>query len=262
MAANLELPRKILCNYIKQIVTLMFWSLFYLKKKMFQGHGHWLMENKKMSKSIGNIICPFQSMKKYTKDGLRYFLLREGVPSSDCSIHEEKFAIFINQELVNTLGNLYQRCLPFNKNMTYLPFNEIKDFLNDKDKDFLKNLNTLRELCAKHFEDFNFYLGIQLIMSQIRQGNNLVQEYKPWELVKENGDVEKNALKKLIFLVNETLRITTILLQPIVPDLANDVLERLNVSKQERTYLNAVVDYRRVESRCMIKKSDVIFKRV
>ena len=220
------------------------------------------MENKKMSKSIGNIICPLQSMRKYTRDGLRYFLLREGVPSSDCNIHEEKFATFINQELVNTLGNLYQRCLPFNKSMTYLPFCEIKDFLNDKDKDFLTNLNALRELCAKHFEDFNFYLGIQLIMSQIRHGNNLVQEYKPWELVKKNGDVGKNALKKLIFLVNETLRITNILLQPIVPELANDVLERLNVSKQERSYMNAVVDYGRVESRCMIKKSDVIFKRV
>ena len=213
-----------------------------------------------MSKSIGNVMCPFESAKKYTKDGLRYFLLREGVPGSDCNIHEEKFATFINQELVNTLGNLYQRCLPFNKNMEYLPFCQIEDFLNDKDREFLSNLDGLRESCGKNFDEFNFYLGIQLIMSHIRLGNNLVQEYKPWDLAKTNGN--DYVLKKLIFIVNETLRITNILLQPIVPELANDVLERLNVSKKERSFKNAQVDYGRTESKIMVKKDSVILKRV
>jgi methionyl-tRNA synthetase len=215
-----------------------------------------------MSKSIGNVICPFESLKKYTKDGLRYFLLREGVPSSDCNIHEEKFATFINQELVNTLGNLYQRFLPFNKSMTHVTFGQIKEFLNDKDKEFLSNLNDLRDSCGKHYDVFNFYLGIQLIMSHIRLGNNLIQEYKPWELAKANRDAENNTLKKLNFLVNESLRITSILLQPIVPDLAKDILERLNVKLEDITYKNALVDYERNEPRTMVKKSDVIFKRV
>jgi len=215
-----------------------------------------------MSKSIGNVICPLESIKKYTKDGLRYFLLREGVPSSDCNIHEEKFATFINQELVNTLGNLYQRFLPFNKSMTHVTYGQIKEFLNDKDKEFLSNLNGLREACGKHYDVFNFYLGIQLIMSHIRLGNNLIQEYKPWELAKANRDAEENTLKKLNFLVNESLRIASILLQPIVPDLAEDILERLNVKQEDKTYKNALVDYDRSEPRTMVKKSGVIFKRV
>jgi methionyl-tRNA synthetase len=215
-----------------------------------------------MSKSIGNVICPLESIKKYTKDGLRYFLLREGVPSSDCNIHEEKFATFINQELVNTLGNLYQRFLPFNKSMTHVTYGQIKEFLNDKDKEFLSNLNGLREACGKHYDVFNFYLGIQLIMSHIRLGNNLIQEYKPWELAKANRDAEENTLKKLNFLVNESLRIASILLQPIVPDLAEDILERLNVKQEDMTYKNAIVDYDRSEPRTMVKKSEVIFKRV
>ena len=91
MASDLALPKKILC------------------------HGHWLVDNRKMSKSLGNVVDPLESLNKYTLDGIRYFLLREGVPDSDCNLSEQKFTKFTNVELANTLGNLYQRCLPFNK---------------------------------------------------------------------------------------------------------------------------------------------------
>ena len=215
-----------------------------------------------MSKSIGNVICPLASLKKYTKDGLRYFLLREGVPATDCNIHEEKFKNFVNVELVNTLCNLYQRCLPFNKDQIYMPYNQIESALSDDEKVFLSTLNSLRETCSKDYDDFNFYLGIQSIMSHVRQANLRIQENKPWELVKSNNNSERESLSKLMFLVNETLRISSILLQPIVPDLAGDILDRLSVTNEQRFFANAQVDYARTESKKMVKKSDVIFKRL
>ena len=95
-------------------------------------------------------------------------------------------------------------------------------------------------------------------MLTIRYANNLVQEYKPWELAKKN---ESNFLKKLTFLINETLRISSILLQPIVPNLAMDVLDRLAVKNEERLYEDCSVDYFRKDSRVMVVKSDVIFKK-
>ena len=61
MAADLPLPKSILC------------------------HSHWLVDDQKMSKSRGNVVNPMDMMKKYKSDGLRYFLLREGVPSHDGS---------------------------------------------------------------------------------------------------------------------------------------------------------------------------------
>lgn len=61
MAADLELPKAIFC------------------------HSHWTVDGQKMSKSRGNVVCPFERAKTYTTDGLRYFLLREGVAHSDGS---------------------------------------------------------------------------------------------------------------------------------------------------------------------------------
>lgn len=61
MAADLEPPRSIYC------------------------HSHWTVDSEKMSKSKRNVVCPFERAKIYSTDGLRYFLLREGVAHSDGS---------------------------------------------------------------------------------------------------------------------------------------------------------------------------------
>jgi len=61
IAAGMEPPRSLLC------------------------HSHWTIDGEKMSKSKGNIVDPLECVTKYTVSGLRYFLLREGVPHSDGS---------------------------------------------------------------------------------------------------------------------------------------------------------------------------------
>lgn len=61
MAAGLEPPRTLFC------------------------HSHWTVDGQKMSKSKNNVVCPFDKMQSCTSDGLRYFLLREGVSHSDGS---------------------------------------------------------------------------------------------------------------------------------------------------------------------------------
>jgi len=61
IAAGMEPPRSLLC------------------------HSHWTIDGEKMSKSRGNIVDPLECVTKYTVSGLRYFLLREGVPHSDGS---------------------------------------------------------------------------------------------------------------------------------------------------------------------------------
>lgn len=61
MAAGLDPPKCILC------------------------HSHWTVDGEKMSKSKGNIVNPMNKLTTYTADGLRYFLLRDGVNHSDGS---------------------------------------------------------------------------------------------------------------------------------------------------------------------------------
>lgn len=238
MAAGLSLPKKILC------------------------HGHWLVDNRKMSKSIGNVVDPNEILRKYHTDAVRYYLLREGVPGSDCNLNMENFTKFINVELANTLGNLYQRCIPFNKNSLYPEYDDFKSLLIDIDKNLLENLNSLRQKCDQHFEVFNFYLGIQEVMSVLRMANGLVQEYKPWELIKSNNRLDQEKVKKMLFLIYESLRISAIVLQPIVPDLCQDLLERLNVDADQRCFSNAIVNQSNRKEKYLKNKNHVLFKRL
>lgn len=73
-------------------------------------HSHWTVNNEKMSKSKNNVVNPFEKIREYSPSGLRYFLLREGVPHSNGNYIEMSVRNLLNAELANTLGNLLNRC--------------------------------------------------------------------------------------------------------------------------------------------------------
>lgn len=56
---------------------------------------HFLKHILQMSKSLGNVVDPFESIEKYSSDGLRYFLLSQGVPHSDGSKLQDNFFLEI-----------------------------------------------------------------------------------------------------------------------------------------------------------------------
>ncbi|TGZ48653.1 Methionyl-tRNA synthetase, mitochondrial [Temnothorax longispinosus] len=86
IAAGLEPPKTLLC------------------------HAHWTVDHKKMSKSKGNVISPFEAANEYSDEGLRYFILREAVPQNDANYSSTKIVNVLNSELADTLGNLVSRC--------------------------------------------------------------------------------------------------------------------------------------------------------
>ena len=155
---------------------------------------------------------------------------------------------------------MYQRCLPFNVDLTYPSYSEIESVLDDHDKELIKKLNQVRRLCDKEFEVFNFYNGLNQIMISLRSINNMVQEYKPWNLMKQNKSDMR--IKKLLFFIYESLRIAGILLQPIIPSLSDDLLNRLNVKKEERFYESALIDTKRIENKKLQSNSNILFKRL
>jgi methionyl-tRNA synthetase len=53
-------------------------------------HAHWTMGNFKMSKSRGNVVNPFEALKDFTPDGVRFFLMSKGGLASDSGMRFEK----------------------------------------------------------------------------------------------------------------------------------------------------------------------------
>lgn len=85
MAAGLPLPKKILC------------------------HNHWTMSNRKMSKSVGNVVNPFFAVQRWGLDALRYFLMRNGNYKSDSDYANESIAAIYEKDLQANIGNLFNR---------------------------------------------------------------------------------------------------------------------------------------------------------
>src|ERR671915_126263 len=74
-------------------------------------HGFLLLGEHKMSKSLGNVIEPFQVAGLYGPDALRFYLMREVSFGSDGEVSPEGFETRYTTELANELGNLASRTL-------------------------------------------------------------------------------------------------------------------------------------------------------
>ncbi|XP_056106277.1 methionine--tRNA ligase, mitochondrial [Rhinichthys klamathensis goyatoka] len=210
-------------------------------------HSHWTVEGKKMSKSLGNVINPLDAMKKFTVDGLRYFLLRQGVPDSDCDYYDDKVIKMCNSELADALGGLLNRCTAPSLNPTQVypqfcnscfpkePSEALRGKAVSEDYRMVEAVSALPVLVEQHFETIHIYKALEAISACVRMTNAFVQRHAPWKLDRNNpGD--QQWLDTILHVSLECLRMYGILLQPVVPHLADRILSRLGVMPEERSW--------------------------
>ena len=81
-------------------------------KRIF-AHGWWTNEGQKISKSLGNVIDPYEIINEYGLDQIRFFLFREVPFGNDWDFSKKAIANRINADLSNNFGNLVQRISSF-----------------------------------------------------------------------------------------------------------------------------------------------------
>uniref|UniRef100_A0A665VMQ7 Methionine--tRNA ligase, mitochondrial n=1 Tax=Echeneis naucrates TaxID=173247 RepID=A0A665VMQ7_ECHNA len=206
-------------------------------------HSHWTAEGKKMSKSLGNVVDPLQRSQIFTTDGMRYFLLRQGVPDSDCDYTDHKVIKLLNAELADSLGGLLNRCTApaLNPAQIYPSFcpqafpREQGGRAVIEDYHMLDAVKNLPVVVEQHFESMHVYKALEAITACVRQTNGFVQRHTPWKLDKRNS-ADQRWLDTIIHVSFECLRIYGTLLQPIVPELSNKLLSRLGVPLSNRSW--------------------------
>jgi methionyl-tRNA synthetase len=195
-------------------------------------HGHWLKDDKKMSKSLGNVIDPLDLLSKFQSDGVRYCLLREDILSQDANFNEYKMKKYLNAELANTLGNLLNRVISSSINPSRIYPSYSSSSLSAELIDQCKNLPSR---VTEAYDSYEFYHGIIAIMDVLRTCNGYVQHEQPWLLAKSMLETDQKRLRTLIYSTLECLRICGILLQPIIPSIAKQLLDILSIDSTKRT---------------------------
>ena len=207
-----------------------FWPAFLLAAKLplpkrVFGHGWILSDDKKMSKSLGNILDPLEIIKKYGIDQLRYYLVKEVSLGNDGSISLENLKNCINNDLANNYGNLCQRVFSFIKKNcdNKIPYSSK---LNDSDKKLLNDLkDSLPKLISlMNNQELNEY--VKNVVSFSFDANKYFNDSEPWA-VKKNNPERMNAI---LFTIVEQIKNISILLNPIIPNATNKVLAMINIS--------------------------------
>jgi methionyl-tRNA synthetase len=178
-------------------------------------HGFITSAGQKMSKSSGNVVDPFELVKKYGADAVRYFLLREIPTTEDGDFTEEKFIERYNADLAGGIGNLTARVVTMAKN------NYVSDIsLSDVRFKIIDNIKSRQN---KAFGEFKFNEALTAIWELISFCNKIINEEKPWE-----GKKEK---------VIDDLRIVIVeiakLLEPFLPETSGKILKQIKEGKSE-----------------------------
>jgi len=135
----------------------------------------------KMSKSLGNVVNPYELVEKYGVNALRYYLLSEISTFEDGDYSQEKFILRYNADLANGLGNLVSRVA------TLLEKNQIKTEL----KLDLKNAVTveLEKNIAEKMQSYKFNEALQVIWDKIKLSDEMLSAKAPWKM-SDKGEIK------------------------------------------------------------------------
>jgi len=224
--------------------------------KMIFSHGFLLNKGEKISKSVGNTVDPIDLLEHYGVDQLRFYLLSATPFGNDGNYSHELITNHSNAFLSNDLGNLSQRCLKmvFSKCDGKIPN---KGDLNKADLFLLNNAYDLYQNSLKCMDDYQIHAYLNSIFDIISLANKYFSDQKPWELDKDSPD----RMHTVLWVTCEILRITSILLQPVIVDGSNKLLDFLNIDSKERSFINLNPSFS-VKSGLEIKEPQVIFPKI
>ncbi len=191
--------------------------------KTILAHGWWMIDQEKMSKSLGNVVSPVEVAQKFGVEVYRYFLLRDVPFGLDGNFSEEAIVKRFNSDLANDLGNLVYRTLTMIEKY-YHGIVPAQGKLDAQGNAISLKIKALPEEMRSAMDIPNFALALENTWVLINMANKYVEETKPWSLAKENRTEE---LKSFIRLLVDVNREVARQLYPFMPRTSECILEQI-----------------------------------
>jgi methionyl-tRNA synthetase len=201
--------------------------------KRVYAHGWWTNEGQKISKSVGNVIKPYDLIDQYGLDQVRYFLLREVPFGNDGDFSHSSMISRMNHELANDYGNLVQRSLSMvNKNCD----GKVPEHgaFTTEDLALLTPAQNLAASMRPLMDRQAFHEAIEAVWLVIRAANGYVDHQAPWALKK----TDPVRMATVLYVLAETIRHLGIATSPFMPETSGKILDQLCVSVDARNFVN------------------------
>lgn len=178
-------------------------------------HGFITSGGQKMSKTIGNVISPYELIQRYGTDATRYLLLRHVHPFEDTDITWERLDEWYNANLVNGIGNLASRIMKMAETHLEVPIER-------------PETTNFDALFVDAFARFDMQSAGDFVWKKIGELDERIAIEQPFKVIKEDPEKAKQMIRDLVIELFHIARI----LNPIMPETSRLITEAVLANKK------------------------------
>ena len=241
-----------------------YWPIFLmaldipLPKQVF-AHPWFIAGIEKMSKSRGNVIYADKLAEHFGVDGVRHYALAEMPFNADGTITYDNVIKRFNTDLVNNLGNLVKRTLDMQKK--YFAKQVVAPAAyEDVDHDLIETCVECYDKYISCMDSYHIADAVTAVFDLLSRANKYIDETTPWTLAKD--EVKKERLGTVMYNLLEAIRWGAVMLLPLLPATAQEVLSMLNAQARSFDTIGTVDKFCGIAAGSEVTDSKVLFARV
>lgn len=219
--------------------------------KTVYAHGFFTVDGQKMGKSMGNIIDPFNLIKEFGTDAVRYLLLSQFPFGQDGDIKASQFVIQYNSDLANGVGN-------FSSRVTSMAEKYFAGIIPARDTELKNEVEKLWLEYESALDVFQVDGAIETIKKMQSLGDNYVEKNKPWELAKNNPQ----RLAEVIYNLLEVLHHLGLMLWPVMPETSGKIMQALGQEAFTSQDFAKLRVWGLLEPTAKVNKNEALFPRI